>query len=125
MKTIKIKNPIYKCDVLVIYGCSPKECNDYLKRKKLAPDIRSEDDLDFVGTLYKTNQGVYRILYVDKISKTPAQLAILSHEVLHLVVEICSDKGIPVVGRSTDGWRYDEASCYLLEFYMREILSKI
>lgn len=122
MKKILIEESVFKTEVLFIYNCSPKEVNDYLKKTGKAIDIR--DYLNFIGTLYKTPQEVYRIVYVEKYKKNADWLSVLAHEILHLVIEICNDKGVPIYTNLDNAERLDETACYLMEFYMSEFIKK-
>jgi len=117
MKIIKIKDDIFKTETLFILDCSPEEANCYLK-KIGNKDFIDEHDENIDGELIKDSRyNVERIIWVRSFSRT--RPSILIHEIFHLVIRICTDKGIPV---SSDG---DETGAYLMEFYVRKILKEL
>ena len=123
MKLIKILNDIFKLEILVIANCSTKEANEYFKKIKNKYFI--EDDKNTVGQLVKAFHGQYRIIYLEKLNKSQRSRAELVHELFHLVIRICEDKGVPNVPNIHTGHCGDETGAYLIEFYYNKIMEKV
>jgi hypothetical protein len=126
MKTFFIKEPIFKTRTLFIGNCSWKEVVKYLKKYKIKEDENSEDG-NTAGTyrFYNKNTICFRMIYTERMNKSPEDIAILVHEIFHLVVRICDWKGVPIYANGTEGECGDETAAYLTEFFVRECLKKI
>jgi len=79
---------------------------------------------------FEKNQGTYfsflqeldkefRILHIPKFSWTVKDMAILGHEIAHLIFAIMSYKEIPIKIEN------DETFCYLFEYYLRGAFDKL
>lgn len=123
MKKIEIKDSVFKTAVVFIYNCSQKELNKYLKSVG-AREIEEKDNT--LGCLCRTKEGIYRIIYVEKFNKKNVEdNAVLIHELFHLVIRICEDKGVPNVSNIQTGDCGDETGAYLIEFYYNSIINKV
>lgn len=124
MKTIRIKDDIFKTEVLIIFNASVKEANKYLE--KIGNKYLIGDDNNVLAQLVRTNNGLYRIIYFKKLNKNKEPLANLVHELFHLVIRICDDKGVPNIARiEENGYCGDETGAYLIEFYYNKIIEKL
>lgn len=124
MKIIKIINDIFKLEILVVANCTTKEANKYLKKIDNKWFIEC-DTRDTVGQLVRAFHGQYRIIYLEKLNKSQQSRAELVHELFHLVIRICDDKGVPNVPNIHTGHCGDETGAYLIEYYYNEIMKRL
>lgn len=121
MNILTINEKVFQTQIVIIGNASEKEANKYLKSIKNPYLIEEEQNM--AARLVKTKLEIYRILYIKDLSKK--NIPKLSHEIFHLVVRICEDKGVPIVPNIHTGHCGDETAAYLMEFYMDQVLSKI
>lgn len=118
---IKIRDKIFKASVVLIANCTPAECNAELKKLNNKYFVRDEDK-NVAGRLVQGNHGMYRIIYMPKLNLGQECRGVLVHELFHLVVRICEDKGVPIVPNIQTGHCGDETGAYMLEYYYNEII---
>lgn len=123
MKIIKIQENVFKTDVLIIANCTLRECDTYLKSIKNKYLAYDPNYTNVLGRMIRTNNDVYRIIWIGKLDKK--NITTLVHELFHLVIRICEDKGVPIIPNVQNGMCGDETAAYLYEFYFREIYKKI
>ena len=115
-----IEDRVFKTQVLFILNCSGKE----FARRAKNYGVEKEMDEYVTGTVVDGADGnIFRIVWYEELSLR--ELGGLAHEVFHLVVRICEDKGIPIKANIEDGRCGDETAAYLLEFYMKELTKRI
>jgi hypothetical protein len=116
---IIIKDDVFKTEVLFIFNCSQKEFQRRVKRYGI-----EETGIDNYtsGTVIHAKQRFFRIVWVKKFSKN--YLSEFIHELFHLVVRICDDKGVPIKANIEMGECGDETAAYLMEFYVSKILGE-
>ncbi len=114
----KVHEPIYGTTTLFVAGCSHKELCAYVK-KHYDCDLGLDDTCD--GQYFMVNDRVegirVRVCWVQEWSKKPYWMAVMMHEILHLVVRILDYKGIPIKADVGDGQAGDEAAAYLFKFF--------
>lgn len=123
MKKIKpflITDGVFKTEVLFLIGHTAEEANRYLRKIK-NKHLFDEKEKNIAGMLLKTNVDMYRIVFWPD-GKNIYELV---HELFHLVIRICEDKGVPNVPNIHTGHCGDETGAYLIEFYLKEVLKKI
>mgnify|MGYP001593908611 FL=1 len=126
MKIFQIYEPLFKTQPILITNCSYSELAKYLKKKY---GVEEKDDcittagqcLTYLDT--KT-ESTLRIIYLKKLDKKPENLGVLIHELLHLVVRVLEDRGVPLI-KDVRNMPGDETAAYLMEFYFLEVLKKI
>jgi len=118
---IKINDKIFKTRVVVIANCNPKECNEELKGMKNKYFVEDKDS-NLAGRLVQANHGLWRILYMPTLNLRQESRGVLAHELFHLVVRICEDKGVPITANIQTGQCGDETGAYMLEYYYNEII---
>ena len=114
---------VYGTNLLVMIGVKKEEVRPYLEKKfKIKWDYEEAKN----GGVAVFDKWPFHVLWIDEnITKMKGELIPkLAHEVLHHVGRVCANKGIPTYPE-IDNLIMDEAKCYLMEFYMREILKKL
>jgi hypothetical protein len=116
-----IVDPLFKTEPVFILGCSAEKAEDFLKKECRA---RVEIARGAGGMMITRDKYPERIVWSAYRPDSPAGTAVLLHELFHLVLRICSDKGVPVVSHHENGECGDEAAAYLFEFFSRECLRR-
>jgi hypothetical protein len=98
-----------------------------MNRRFPGANIEEDDDpgTGTVRTLRSKKFGRQRIVWVRHLSMSPEHLGTLMHELFHLVVRVCRDKGVPIVANIQNGAVGDEAASYLFDFYARCSIEEI
>lgn len=118
IKEFVIKDAVFKTSVLFLVNCNYDEANKRLRRRGIDAQLREYE----VGTVMKIDdETFFRIVWVEKFK----DLGVLVHELLHLVVRIVEDKGVPIKANHKNGECGDETAAYLLEFYFNECVKKL
>lgn len=116
-KIFEVRENVYKTHTLFITNCSQAE---FVRiAKKYNKHLEEFDDYTCGCVVQDPSGNFFRIVYIQSFDKTAGSLGIISHELFHLVVRICSDKGVRVSVGS------DEAAAYLYEFYMFECVKHL
>lgn len=124
MKIISFDDKLFKARVHFICNCTPEECNNYLKKKKNKYLLHDNFTENMTGTVIPANHGMYRIVYLPKFNLGQEMRATLVHELFHLVVRMCGDKGVPIISNIQTGQVGDETGAYMLEYYYNEIVEQ-
>lgn len=75
------------------------------------------------GFILKFDAFPFTVLWI-KPGMGKRTVSIVAHEVLHFVMDVAARANIPT-SAMIDGIRTDESLCYLMEFYMDEIIKKL
>lgn len=122
MRSFSVVDQVFKTEPVFIGNCTAQEATAYLlKRFRVTADI--PDGLG--GTMLTFACPPWRVIWVRRMSRAVGDLAVLLHEVFHLVTSICADKGIPVIAHHPGGMNGDETAAYLFEFFTRSLLRRI
>lgn len=116
-----VTDPIFKTQPVFILGCSAEKAEAWLKKECR---VRVQIDPGAAGMMITLRKYPWRIVWSAYHPKTPGGIATLLHELFHLVVRICGDKGIPIVHHFENGECGDEAAAYLFEFFAAECLRR-
>jgi hypothetical protein len=111
-KEIIIHDDVFGTDVLFLIGCEKEE---YLKRIKRY-GIEDEIDDYTYGTVIEAGKNFFRIVWIRE-----RNIGEIVHEVFHLVVRICKDKGVPIIESLNENWNGDETAAYLMGFYVNKL----
>lgn len=122
-KTFHIYEKVYGVNLLVLYGMEREKVRSYLE-KKYAVDWQYGEDCLKGGAVLSFNKWPYHVLWLSNTHPKIDVIPKISHEVLHHVLRVCADKGLPTYPE-IDNLIMDEPIAYLMEFYMREILTKL
>ena len=115
-----IENKVFKSYTKCFINEDKKTVNKYLKKIKSIDQINDDEE----GCLLRIFNGrLFDGLYVEKL-KNVYDISTLSHEITHLVVDICEHRQIPIYSQGTQGDLGSETISYLQSFYMEEILNK-
>lgn len=131
--TTKIKNlkifdvycDVYGTNLLVIIGMPREKLRPFIEKKYKIDWNYTENNAELkAGGYFEFDKWPYQVIWLR--NKLPKEDLIpkISHEVLHHIGRLCVAKGIPTYPE-IDNLTMDEPKCYLMEFYMREILKKI
>jgi hypothetical protein len=119
MRCFSISDPVFKTKPMFVLGCSAREAESFLRAR-----YRFEVNISpgSCGTMLTLDRFPWRVVWCEEYPDTPKSISTLFHEVFHLVVRICGDKGIPIVHHIETGECGDEAAAYLFEFFAQECL---
>lgn len=124
MKTFKITDPIFRTEPLFVTDCTVNELSKYLWRRfKIKWDASEWKTVS--GTQLTFDKPRLRVVYFEKMNKSPDNLGTLVHELFHLTVRICRDKGIPIIANIQTGECGDESAAYIQDFFFREVYKRI
>ena len=123
---IYVKEEVYMSAAYVLLNYKPKEVVPQVD-KIMGGHSDNLDDMDnFNGRHFvvenlkrKGDNKLERFVWVKNFDWTCSNIACLTHEILHLVLRILDDRGVPIKEQNS------EAIAYLMEFYTREIMRKI
>jgi len=118
-KHFSIREVVFKTEPLFIYDCPYKQMGQWL-RKAYNVDIPKEDGTESACVLHFDGPP-YRVVWFQRLSDSLESRGEVAHELLHLVVRICRDKGIPIVANIQTGECGDESAAYLIDFFVREV----
>lgn len=130
MKKFTIEDKLFKTEPLFIYNCSYGELVKYLVRQgieeeKIHNGFTSERMLG-TATVMHFDKFPYRVVWFNKVDiKNPNSLGEIAHELLHLVIRICEDKGIPIKANFEDGYCADEPIAYMIDYFYTEFIKKV
>lgn len=122
MTTFRIIDPIFKTEPIFILGCSASEAQAFLLKRYRCRVPMNDGPC---GTMITHDRYPRRIVWVKHYPNSPTNLGYFLHEVFHLVVRICADRGVPIVDHIESGECGDETAAHLFEFFARECLLRI
>lgn len=113
---------VYPFDVVVAIGVTSKETLNYVQ-KRLPYDLTEEEkkhfqDFDGMGKTLQLIKG-QNILWLRDFKNDSSSIAILSHELFHVVYQTMWRVGIKLSDPS------EEAFTYLIEYLTKNILKKL
>lgn len=118
MKEFVIKENLFKTSTIFILNCSGKEFAKRIKKMGVKTDIAESY---VCGTVIPCGDRFFRGVWVESAK----DLGGIMHEISHLVVRVCTDKGVPIKANIETGEVGDETFAYLIEFYTNEIFKKL
>ena len=119
-----IEDGMFKTCPLFIFNCSLKEASKYVWRKYHA-EMKHDDDNNCIGTVRHFEGAPWRVVWLKRMSKRPEDVANFVHELTHLVICICEDKGIAVKANFRDGEIADEPVAYMMDFFTRKFFEEL
>lgn len=129
-----IREDVFKTNTLFLFGCDILFFKNYLKRKYNIDEeidgekIVVEDYQGVAGAMftYEYKKSTLRAVWVEDINRNKTEdLGTLVHELSHLVIAICDDRGVPISSRPFRGGHMCETPSYLLEYFFTECLKKL
>lgn len=120
MKTFSVLDGVFKTGPYFVFGCTGEELKAHVKKTHGA-DIEAPDSAGRQVTV-DTKGGLCRIVWLRELPNTPERMGMLVHEIFHLVVRICRDKGVPIIANIQTGECGDETAAYLMEYFYWECL---
>ena len=131
-KIFTIEDKMFKTEPLFLVNCSRREAAKYLKRRfNVDLDVDNSDDDHSRGSASATTlhypKAPWRVIWIRDFNRHKSEdIAELVHELMHLVIRICEDKGIPITGNHpTTGAVLDEPPAYMMDFFVKSFLDKI
>lgn len=125
MKVFKITDPTFKTEPLFIGNCTMVQMRQYIKKHFRYGYDEKRLDKRACGTVLTLDQPPWRVVWVRRMTRKPEDIANLVHELVHLCVRICDDKGIPIYGTGSLGENGDETISYMIEHFFQEAYKKI
>ena len=120
IKPIIIIDEVYKADIFIITQYTDKEIIKYFSK---AYGVQYEIDNSFDAMHYsiehKASGTIHHYLIFNKFKNSSAGIALLFHEVFHLVCAVFRDIGMKF---SEDS---EEAFTYYIQYLTKKILDKI
>lgn len=125
-----IDEPVFRTSTLFVMGCTAAELNKIVMRRFGEKNRLTHLDGDgnrVLGTVcaFSSPKNFCRVVWTKPCSKSNESIGVLAHEIFHLVVRICSDKGVPIEYIPGSTIAPDEAASYLVEYFMTECLKRI
>lgn len=125
MQTITITEEVFRTKTYFIFNCTNKEAEKFVKRKYDKKIIVPDDTDGTVLTFNKDGERTNRVVWLEYFDRRyDEDLSCLAHEVVHLAVRICEDKGIPIIANIQTGEVGDEPLAYLVDFFTKQFLEK-
>lgn len=128
MKYFSIEEKLFKTEPLFVIS-TPEELERLLTKKyKINCDLKWLKENGFAeGTvLHFYDYKPCRVVWLLRMRKgNKEDLAIFIHELTHLVIRICEDKGIAIKSNLSDGRVNDEPIAYMMDYFTREFLYNI
>lgn len=119
LRVFSIEDPVFKTEPVFITDCSYEEMRQWVHKRW--PQIKIATAPEFyAGTMFTFDCPPWRLVYVRRSRQT----GVWVHELVHLVLRICQDKGIPVIRMHPNGDSGDETAAYMLEFYIERVIEK-
>lgn len=118
----KIEDKMFKTEPLFLYNCTAAAAEVYLRTHYR---VKEEINPTATGTVLTLEKAPWRIVWLRHLSKKPEDLGTLVHELTHLAVRICRDKGIPIVANIQTGECGDETVAYIMDYFFREVIKKL
>lgn len=125
VQAFKVLCPVYKTDAVFLLGWKPKSVEKWLRAYGIEQTVGDNT----VGTMFTFDRSPWRVVWTKGVPKSHEDIAILVHEIAHLVTRIFWDRDVTI--RAYSGvnamWqeRGDEPFAYLLEHYTREVLGRV
>lgn len=117
MKVFAIEEPVFRTATLFVIGASFEDFAALMKRKYR---VTVGEYVGQCGQMFSyTDSPPWRCVWTDRLD-----LAVVLHEVFHLVTRICADKGVPIRAHDERGDCQDETGAYLFEFFARGVMRK-
>lgn len=117
-----VSDDVFKTSVLFVFNCDAKAFEKVAARR----GVEWKASGYVCGTVVPGKDGqFFRIVWVEKVSTKPEDMGTLAHEIMHLVVRICQDKGVPICANIQTGECGDETAAYLVEFYTMRCLARL
>ncbi len=122
-KKFIVQEPVFKTQTLFLCGYSHVEMIKVLKSIGSITELDEEYFSNAGGSQInvETKNNFFRTIWLREFKKTPECIGTAAHEIFHLVVRICDDKGIPLTREENA----DETGAYLEDFYMRHFIGKL
>ena len=119
MKIYKILEGTLKTSFFLLVGDTPKEADKYI-RKRIIEDIAEAKSYDGFFVTGTNEKGATRdFIWVEKFNGTPNDIAILSHELVHLVFHNFNSMGAGV------SLTMDEPIAYTHSYLLEQSLNKL
>ena len=129
-KVFSIEDKMFKTEPLFIVGCCRNEAVKYLKKRfnvKMEDEEVSNGGSGATASVWHFKGAPYRVVWFKSFKKSsPEDIGELAHELMHLVIRICEDKGISLkANHPTTGEVLDEPPAYMIDFFISKFLEKI
>jgi hypothetical protein len=118
--TFQVTDALFKTSPLFVLDCSHATLDAYLRRRF---HLDAGEDVQQAGQMFTFAAPPWRVVWVAQAPHDLPTLAILLHEIVHLVTRICQDKGVPIKAQIAEGFG-DETAAYLFEFFAGQVLAK-
>lgn len=121
-----IEEGVFTSRTFFIANCSQEELARFVKKRyKIEMEDLGKDTCGTVLSYYNEDyRYTERVVWVQYFNRNSEEdIAILTHEIVHLVVRICDHKGVPIVAEN-NGYPGDETAAYLTRFFVREFLTR-
>lgn len=111
-----IEDPIFKTEPLFLIGYDDAQLTAELKSFRCeTPNVTHN-----AGAMLTFDRAPWRVVWTRN-----RDVAVLVHELYHLVSRICWDKNIAIRARDEFGAPGDETAAYLFEFFSRRALRRL
>jgi hypothetical protein len=116
MQKLKIKDPIYNCDITLISGCKQDEFYRYIEKKY---NYTFSDKSFSIGEhleVIKPKTWIKHYLWIQDIKFTIKDYGVINHEVFHCAKGCFDEIGLEIIEAT------EEAFAYYQEYIFEEVL---
>jgi hypothetical protein len=122
---IEIDDKLFKTKPIFYVNCTPEEMEKDINKYTKADLTWLKEEDRVSGTVLFFEGNAIKIVYIRNFEKNdPESISTFVHELTHLVIRICEDKGIAITSSLPDGRVNDEPVAYMMDYFTREFLEK-
>ncbi len=114
MKSKRIKDPIYNCDITLVYDCSQEDFYQFIKKKHSLELIRQYAYAEHIK-ISNDKTGVRHYLWTIR-SKDISFFGLIVHEVFHIARDCFNEIGMGINEET------NEAFAYYQEYIFTQVL---
>ena len=128
-KVFCIEDKMFKTEPLFIINCTEEAAEKYLQRRFKVGFGRDKHNhaSRATATVLHFNKVPWRVLWIESFNRHKSEdIAELVHELTHLVIRICEDKGLVMMANHPEtGQVLDEPPAYMMDFFVHEFLKRV
>lgn len=121
---------MFQTEPFFMVGYSWNEAIKYLKKRF---DVEMEEEevnaggSETMASVWNFHSEPYHVVWFKSFKKSsPEDISALAHELTHLVIRICEDKGIALKAKHPETEEVlDEPPAYMLGFFVKEFLKRV
>jgi hypothetical protein len=122
MKSKKIKDPIYNCDITIVFDCDRQEFHRWLEQKYKT--VKLDDCVTIGEHINITNPNTWHrhYLWFSKSDFTIKTYGVIIHEVFHCAMDCFYEAGLKINKKTNEAFAYYQG--FIFEEVLRVLLIK-